>query len=266
MHTRVNLCGALLAAVGASLLPLTLPPQPLSRSTGLPSVEEVMNRYVHAIGGFEAIFRHKSMTLRGKFILSTLGPALERTVYYKDGKILYVIKLPNGQYKEGYDGTVAWKLHPKTGAALVQGDEVKSKQRDADMYYPARILDYFASMEVVDVAQFEGHTCYHLRGTNKWKQINEHFYDTTNGLLIGYRFDSAWRGGPGQESEVFSDYKDVGGWLIPTRATHKSTDGEQVEVTTTVSFDDVADSIFELPVEVKALLAARRTALPTRGG
>ena len=62
---------------------------------------------------------------------------------------------------------------------------MRSKERDADMYYPARIMDYFSSMEVVDVVDFGGHTCYHLKGVNKWGIVNEHFYNTTTGLLMG---------------------------------------------------------------------------------
>ena len=44
---------------------------------------------------------------------------------------------------------------------------------------------------------------------------------------------------------------------MPTRAVHKSVDGSQVETVTSVSFDDVADSVFALPDSVKALLAKR---------
>ena len=44
---------------------------------------------------------------------------------------------------------------------------------------------------------------------------------------------------------------------MPIRAAHKSADGEQVETIASVSFDDVADSVFTLPDEVKALLAKK---------
>jgi hypothetical protein len=227
-----------------------------SSKAKLPSVQQVMDRYVNALGGHDAIFKHKSMTLRGKFEVSDKGPALDRIAYYKNGKMLYQITLPNGsRYQEGFDGSVAWQLNPDNGPAISKGDEVKSKERDADMYYPARILDYFSSMEVVDVADFEGHTCYHLKGTNRWGKVNEQFYDTTTGLLVGYRFDSSWRGGPGDEREVFSDYKAFDGWLMPTQAVHKSSEGTQTETVTSVGFDDVNDSVFALPDAIKALLA-----------
>ncbi len=69
------------------------------------------------------------------------------------------------------------------------------------MYYPTRVLDYFRSMDVVGVSDFEGHACYHLKGTNKWGIVNEQFYDTSTGFLAGYKFNSAWRGGAGTRSK-----------------------------------------------------------------
>ncbi len=227
-----------------------------AKAKPLPTVQQVMDRYVTALGGHDAIFKHKSMTVHGKFEVK--GLSLDRVAYYKDGKMLYQITLPNGDhYQEGFDGTVAWKASPGEGSSISQGDEVKATQRDADMYYPGRVLDYFSSMEVVDVVDFEGHTCYHLKGVNKWGKVNEHFYDTTTGLLVGYRFNSAWRGGAGDESEVFSDYKDFGGWLMPAKATGKSADATQVQTVTSVTFDDVDDSVFALPQSVRVLLKAK---------
>ncbi len=162
----------------------------------VPTAQQVMDHYVTALGGRDHILQHKSMTVHGKFELPEKGLSLDRTAYYKDGKMLYEITLPNSsRYQEGFDGTVAWQLHPQSGAAISEGKEVKSKQRDADMYYPTRVLDYFSSMDVVGVSDFEGHNCYHLKGTNKWGIVNEQFYDTSTGLLAGYEFNSAWRGG-----------------------------------------------------------------------
>ncbi|MFZ1006613.1 MAG: hypothetical protein WAN65_07250 [Candidatus Sulfotelmatobacter sp.] len=63
--------------------------------------------------------------------------------------------MPDGtRYQEGFDGTVAWQLHPKKGPAISEGNEIKSKARDADMHYPGHILDYFSSMAVVDGNRF----------------------------------------------------------------------------------------------------------------
>lgn len=215
-----------------------------------------MDRYVRALGGHDTIFKHQSMTVREKLEVSDMSLSLDQIAYFKGGKSHEDLTLPDGRrYQSGYDGTVAWEMRPSTGAALIHGDEAKSKARDADMYYPARILDYFGSMEVAGITEFEGHTCYHLKGVNKWGKIDEQFYDTTTGLLAGCRFNSAWRGGAGDESEVFSDYKDFGGWLMPTRIEHKEPKRTVTEVVSSVTFDDVADAVFDPPDAVKTLLS-----------
>jgi hypothetical protein len=78
----------------------------------LPTVQHVMNHYVSALGGHDAIFKHKSMTVRGTFEVDK-QPAFERIAYYKGDKMLYQINLPNGTpYQEGFNGTVAWQLDP----------------------------------------------------------------------------------------------------------------------------------------------------------
>lgn len=43
-------------------------------------------------------------------------------------------------------------------------------------------------------APLNGRPCYHLKGINTWGKVNEHFYDTETGLLLGYAFNTAWRG------------------------------------------------------------------------
>jgi hypothetical protein len=83
--------------------------------------------------------------LRSRFEVWEEGPRLDRSAYYKSGKMLDEVTLPNGsRCQEGYDGTVARQVHPQSGAAIAEGKEVKSKQRDADMYNPAHVLDYYS--------------------------------------------------------------------------------------------------------------------------
>jgi hypothetical protein len=88
-------------------------------------------------GAYDAVFKHKSMTVRGKFEISDKQRSLDRIAYYKGGKMLYQINPPNGtRYQEGYDGALAWQLDRSGKAGLSEGNEIKSKARDADMYYP----------------------------------------------------------------------------------------------------------------------------------
>jgi hypothetical protein len=90
-----------------------------AKTQPLPTVQQVMDRYVKALGGHDAIFKHKSMTIREK--LNVEAVSLDRVVYYKDGKMLEDLTLPDGgRYQSGYDGKVAWEMSTSGGAPRAQ--------------------------------------------------------------------------------------------------------------------------------------------------
>lgn len=220
----------------------------------LPTVQWVLERYVTATGGRQALLRRKSMTVHGRGYEPATKRAVSAVFYTKDGKFLQVVTLPAGQSLSGYDGHTAWDLDAHGKVTIQHGDVVKSIRRDGDMYYHLHVMQYFRSMEVVDVQEFNGRLCYHLQGVNNWGQRNEQFYDIATGLLVGYAFNTAWRGGHGAATQLFEDYRDFGGVRMPTKNTTR--DGNDVSVFTiaSVTWDDVPDSLFELPPAVHARL------------
>ena len=230
-------CRFLIAAAGVALL-VSTPGPLLARQTSaetrpLPTAEQVVERFVAAQGGHDVIFRHHSMTVHGRIEVVPKQLSFEQVGYYKDGKVYQETKDADGGIdRTGFDGKIAWQIDAKGTPQVAPDNILESIRRDADMHYFGHILDYFQSMTVVDVAQFGGHTCYHLKGANKWGIQNEQFYDTTSGLLVGYQFDSTWRGGPGLEYEVFSDYKRFDGWLMPTSDVQSNAKSSTSTITT----------------------------------
>jgi zinc protease len=218
----------------------------------LPTVQQVLDRSIRATGGRDALLRHQSMTIHDR------SDGVETVTYMKGTKAVQKVLFPNGKtWLSGYDGTIAWSLDTAGKVTLPQGDMIKTIARDADMYYHLHVLRYFRSMTVVDVKLFNGRPCYHLKGVNNWGKLNEHFYDTTSGLLLGYAFNTAWRGGKGDATQTFEDYKDFGGVLFPTKITGRDGDDVSVDLITSVTYDDVDDAVLTPPAAV--LRAARRS-------
>jgi hypothetical protein len=226
----------------------------------LPSVQEVLERYVKVTGGRDALLRHKSMTIHGYGQAPARDLRVEAVLYTKDGKMLQRVTSPGGkEHLSGYDGQTAWDLDASGKVTIHEGDEVKTIARDADMYYHLHVMNYFRSMEVVDVKEFNGRPCYHLKGVNNWGRLNEQFYDKENGLLLGYAFNTAWRGGKGDATEIFEDYKDFGGVLMPVKDTSRDGDTLSIFTITSVTYDDVDDGVFALPEAVQKAKAATKT-------
>jgi len=222
--------------------------------SALPTAKQIIERYGQALGGRDAILQHKSSTTRGTFKIERLNLVADVVIYAKPNKRLEKTTFPGGGVMlSGFDGEIAWENHPMLGPKIIQGDERESVRRDADFYYALDELAWFRSMETVGVEEFESQPCYHLKGINNWGKENEHFYDKATGLLAGYCFNSEWRGGPSVTIEVFDDYKKFDGVLVPTRTATKSPAGTDVVMISSVTFNDVDDSVFALPDKVRAL-------------
>ena len=229
----------------------------------LPSVNEVLERHVEATGGRQALLRHKSMTVHGRYQDPAHNADYETVLYTKDGKMLLQAKLGGGkQYQTGYDGETAWVLHPDGKVDIAEGDVVKTVARDADMYYHLHVLNYFKSMEVVDVKEFNGRPCYHLKGINNWGKVNEQFYDKENGLLMGYAFNTAWRGGKGDATDTFEEYRNFGGVRMAAKTTSRDGDDLTINLITAVKYDDVKDDVFALPEAVQVAVTEKKSHRP----
>jgi hypothetical protein len=213
---------------------------------------------VAVTGGREALLRHESVTIHGRYQHPGTKRDVEVVDYYKHGRWLQVAMLPAGKSSSGYDGHTAWDLDSHGKVTIHRGDEVLSIARDADMYYHLHVLHYFRSMEVVDAQPFNGRLCYHLKGVNNWGRLNEQYYDKENGLLVGYAFNTAWRGGNGAATAVFEDYRDFGGVRMAAKTTSRDGDSLSYYVITSVTWDGVPDSTFTLPEAVRATVRGDR--------
>jgi hypothetical protein len=224
-----------------------------SQTPELKTAEAVLEKYQQALGGAEAIRRVQSETRRGEFQDPGVKGKIIFVSYAKPFKWLSKQTLPDGgQRTDGFDGQISWSIGPK-GAEVDRSVPLESVRRDGDLQYALHQPDYFTRLELAGVVDFEGHRCYWLLGTTHWGKDNNQFYDTKTGLLVGYRFQSDDKRSMATIL-VFDDYKIFGGPLVPTKISGRQ--GNQTQMTTlmSVSYEPLADSLFELPATVKALL------------
>jgi hypothetical protein len=217
------------------------------------SVDAVLDRYKQALGGVSAIAKVQSITMRGEIDGAGMT-AKARFVYLaKPFKTLIKITRTDGtEVSAGFDGTVSWTVDPK-GASIDKDTAPNAVRRDADLQYALHQPTYFKKLEFAGVTDFEGHPCYRLHGTTKWGKDNNQFYNVQTGLLEGYRFQVDNSSGA-VATVQFQDYKSFGGPLVATKVTSRSGDHWRTFTYASVSYAPVADSVFDLPQAVKALL------------
>jgi hypothetical protein len=219
----------------------------------LKTADAVLDRYKQALGGVDAIAKVQSETVRGE-IENTGKPGKATFVYYaRPFKTLMRITRANGnQIVVGFDGSVSWSVGPE-GASIDKDTALEAVRRDADLQYPLHQPEYFKKLELAGVTDFEGHRCYWLHGTTHWGKDNNQFYDVQTGLLAGYRFQ-ADDSSPAVTVAVFQDYKNFGGPLVATKLTFRTGDRVQTFSYKSMTYEPLADSLFEVPQAVKALM------------
>jgi hypothetical protein len=230
-------------------------PAPASK-VSLPSARSIIDRHIAAVGGRKAILAHTSSHATGTMTVAGSGITGVLDVYSaKPDKSLVKINLGGiGDVFEGFNGTHAWSVSPITGPMLTQGKELAEKKFDADFYSDLHEDARYASMKTVEKTTFEGRPCYKVSLVRKDGGEDIELYDVETGLKAGAIVTRESQMGPMTVTQVHSDYKKFGGMLLATTMKQTAMGVEQVLKITTVEFDNVSPSMFDLPAQIKALI------------
>jgi hypothetical protein len=168
--------------------------------------------------------------------------------------MVMTLELPGlGQMRQGYDGTTAWATDPMQGPRLVTGPEAAALIDGADFNSMARSPDQFTAMEAAGEADVDGDKAVCLKLTWKSSRETTECFSTTSGLLVETRAKSVTQMGEIEAISRISDYRNVGGIMVPHKITQSAMGMQQIMTTTSIEFGPQPAALFELPPEIKAL-------------
>ena len=225
----------------------------------LPSGRAVIDRYIEVAGGKEAFLKHKSVLLKGKTEVSgkDIGGSMTLATA-KPNKMVLIIELAGIPIKTGFDGKVGWQVNPLTGPSIMEGGELRDVSRQSDFLSILHDDKDFKSIENLGKTNFEGEECYKIKLTYPDGGDIIEFYSVKTGLQKGFMGSQESSLGTISATSVNEEHKKFGDVLLPSRVTQKMAGAglAQTMVVESVEFDNVPDSMFEPPAEIKALLNA----------
>jgi hypothetical protein len=253
----VGCCLAAATAVGYTQSTAPAAPQKTTESAPLPPAQKIIDRHIEAVGGKEALKSHSSVNLKGAITIPANGMSGTIEVFAaRPNKMLAKTTLAGiGDIMEGYDGTVAWSISPMTGPMLATGEELAQKSFDANFDGALGIASRYDAMKTVEKTTFQGRPVYKIALTRKIGGTDDiEFYDVETGLKAGGMMERKNPMGTISVTSSVSDYKKFGNLLQPT-VMKQSTSGVEIVTTfTTIDYDKVDPSVFELPAQIKALV------------
>jgi len=209
---------------------------------------------VQAIGGRSTAERFSTRHVTAEMSMPAMGMTMTMESWTaRPNRSFSKMEMSGMAITSGFDGTTAWVNSPMSGPKILDGDEFKQAIDNANFDNNVDFTKVFPTMETVGERTVDGHACWNVRMVSANGTEVQNCFDKESGLLVGSIAHQHTQMGEMTADIVMSDYKDFDGLKLPTRMT--MTMGPQQVVTTikSVSHAPVADSIFALPPEIKAL-------------
>jgi hypothetical protein len=197
----------------------------------MPTVDQVLEKYVKAIGGKDAVMKVTSRVTKGTFDLAAVGVSgAPLEIYAKaPNKSYLVIDIAGfGQVQQRFNGTVAWSQDPQSGLREKTGVELAETKRDEDFHRDLKLKEIYPKLEVKGVEAVGGRDAYVVVGTPAEGSPDKMYFDKENGLMV--RLDAERESPMGRAAiqNFMSDYKVVDGVNIPHTMKQVSPMGEFV--------------------------------------
>lgn len=252
MFLRVATMAALLFAPLYAQAPAKSEP-----AAGLPEAREIINRHIKAVGGRDAILRHKSLHATGTLSIpsSAITGPIELFGAANPDRMVVKTTVPGiGEIIEGFDGSHAWSVSSITGPTLKVGKELSQTKLDADFYSELRDPKKYPAVRTVERTTFDGRPCYKVAVTRIDGAEDFDFYDVATGLRAGSINTRESQMGTLTTTSTEGDYKKFGDLLHATKVTQKVMGIEQVITLASLEYDKVEASAFAPPPAIKALI------------
>ncbi len=199
---------------------VVVPPDVLPRATsGVPTADQIFERFVQASGGAAATAALKSYSAKGKSLLfGEVGDGNPAEIFANaDGRVATFVHQQEGDVVRAYDGATAWWQLPLTvtpqyplTATLLEGAKF-----DAVMAFPWKIRTFFTTWRVAYPTAIEGVDVDVVQGSTPTGMIGTLYFDKKTGLLKRYvRYANTMVGRIPTQVD-YGDYRPVAGVQMP---------------------------------------------------
>ena len=183
-------------------------------SLKIPSPDEVIARYLSAIGGAGALARVKTREEIGTIGIS--GHNLPTEIFSSTGgKQLTVIHLSNGDSITAYDGLSGWTSAPNRPAHAIPAAEAISARAETDLQLPLHMNQLFDHLESLQEETVRDRETYVLAGVNSGEISAKFYFDKDSGFLLRILRYTKTPLGQNPTQIDNEDYRDRDGLKIP---------------------------------------------------
>jgi photosynthetic reaction center cytochrome c subunit len=195
----------------------------------LPSVDQILDKYLAAVGGADALMKIKTRVLRGT--IDAMGSQYPIDIYAEAPDKRISISHPHsGPSVTAFNGQVGWLSTPG-GIHPMSAQEREAARIDAELYFPARIRALYKELHVGLGEEVAGRQTILVSARPEFKSSQflparptarpalSLYFDQENGLLLRLVRFAETPLGQNPTQIDYGDYRETGGVKIPYRWT-----------------------------------------------
>ncbi|MEK6323157.1 MAG: hypothetical protein AABN33_15905 [Acidobacteriota bacterium] len=184
-------------------------------SKALPTVEQVLAKYVESMGGRAAYQKLTTRVANGDWENVTRGVTFPIEIYSKaPNKRVEILDASEnrGFTGRGYDGTAGWSMNmTETGLRQLEGAELATMQRESDFYRQIKLDQLYKQLTVTGKFRIGGREVYVIEAIPESGNSEKLYFDAETGLLS--RREMIYGKTPVQH--YYEHYRDVDGIKLP---------------------------------------------------
>ena len=215
-------------------VPTFVPPDILPAAnpatSGTPPADQILDRYIQALGGAQRLAALTSYTAKGTSQLFGEVQADPVEISAKAPNLLAtLVHQREGDLARTYDGRTAWVMLPLTvvGEYSLNGSAFEGGKLDAQMAFPGGLKQFFNSWKVTYPATLDGKDVYVIQGTGANGFVATFYFDKQTGLLTRMvRYAGSAMGRVPTQID-YSDYRAVAGVMMPYKWTYGWVSGRE---------------------------------------
>lgn len=183
-----------------------------------PTPEQLIDKYVQALGGSAAIDKIKSRVMKGKIEFG--GQSMLIDIYAKDpDQRISFTHMPGGDSVTAFDGHEGWLSFPGRPPHFMQGSEIEAAAIDADLHLATHLKEIFSAMKTDGTQKIGDREAYVVVGERPGNPPIRLYFDEQSGLLLRLvRFGETALGWLPTQID-YGDYREANGVKVPYRWT-----------------------------------------------
>ena len=213
------------------------------KSPDLPSVDDVISKYIAALGGNDALSKATSAVITGSMI-SSEGMISSREIDEVAPNMRLDIRRTGSEFgdmAEGFDGTAGWRNGNRGGGDL-NGEALNEARMEAQFMPALHLRDLYTKLVVYGMEKFESEPAFVMTGISTITGKRERLYfGSQTGLLLRRSVITENYVGSITTDTYYEDYRPVNGIKTPMLISEYTPDSGSILKINRVEFNTQID-------------------------